>query len=88
MQPVQKKTVITKEGISLYYETKIRAKTDPILFFLHGIGGDLDAWQFVGEDLSSRGFSLVAMDLRGHGYSDHPKYEKGYEIESIGNGVL
>ena len=43
----------------------------PALVLLHGLGVDGGIWQAVGRRLSPA-FSLVAADLRGHGFSEHP----------------
>lgn len=37
---------------------------------LHDEGDDLDCWQAVRHVLAARGWSIVALDLRGHGGSD------------------
>lgn len=77
---MERKKLTTQSGVSLYYETYYKENEKPCLFFLHGLGGDLDAWQFLRENLLTKEFSGIAMDLRGHGYSDHPRHYQSYEI--------
>ena len=55
----------------------------PVIFFVHGIGGDADAWYFVRSVFLDRGYRSITMDLRGHGYSDHPKSSHSYQIENL-----
>lgn len=78
----------TKDGFEIYYETYSADPTKPTLFFLHGAGGDLDAWHFVRDEMLARGFPCVAIDLRGHGYSSHPRSFKSYKIENLVQDIL
>ncbi len=82
MLPVQKKYIKSKDGVILYYETYAGENKSPILFLIHGVGGDLEAWQYVRNNLLAKGFSCIAMDIRGHGYSGHPRSFKSYAIEN------
>lgn len=59
-----------------------------MLFFIHGIGGDLDAWSFARDILLEKGFPALAMDIRGHGYSSHSRSAKSYQIENVVQDVL
>jgi 3-oxoadipate enol-lactonase len=83
MHQTYKKTIITKDGVSLYYETYIIKDQRPSVFFVHGAGGDLDAWQYIKGELLERGFSCIAMDIRGHGYSSHPRFFTSYRIDNF-----
>ena len=78
-----KKNIKTKDGLNLYYETYITDKKKPSIFFVHGSGGDLDAWQYIKDEMLQKGFSSIAMDLRGHGHSSHPRFSKKYKIENL-----
>ena len=54
---------------------------NPLVVLLHGGGQTRHAWGNSGKILSSAGFHVVAMDLRGHGDSDwHP--DGDYSIDS------
>ena len=44
--------------------------SDPLVVLLHGGGQTRHAWGESGELLSSSGFHVIALDLRGHGDSD------------------
>jgi len=88
MDKVIKKNVKSKDGTNLYYEVYATTKSHPVLFFVHGVGGDLDAWQYVKNNLFEKGFSSIAMDLRGHGKSDHPSSSKQYELDNFIEDVI
>lgn len=87
MAEIFKKTAESKDGLNLYYETYINNTEKPVLFFLHGMGGDLDAWQYVRDKLLEKDYSAIAMDLRGHGYSDHPRKFESNRIENLADDV-
>ncbi|HTL39414.1 MAG TPA: alpha/beta hydrolase [Methylomirabilota bacterium] len=80
---ISHKTIRTHDGLEIYYETHGLAEGKSILFFVHGAGGDADAWQFVRTPLIDKNFGAISMDLRGHGYSSHPRGASQYEISNI-----
>lgn len=83
MPATEKKYVKSNDGTSLYYEMYSVQSKSPTIFFIHGVGGDVDAWQYIKSNFLEKGFSSIAMDIRGHGYSGHPKKFKGYKIENF-----
>ena len=87
MVEVQQKRIISG-GVEIYYEVCPALAGAPILFFLHGLGGDVDAWRLVRDPLLTRGFSTIAMDLRGHGYSGHPTSTSAYKMELLLRDIL
>lgn len=76
-------TLKTPDSQTIYYETHKGSKDKPTLFFLHGMGGDVDAWQFVAKPLQAQGYGTIAMDLRGHGYSSHPRTPESYNLSHL-----
>lgn len=89
MSQTYKKYLNTSDGIRLYYETYItKPGTKPQVFLLHGVGGDLEAWQYVNKILLANNISILAMDLRGHGFSTHPFKSPAYQIDNLANDVL
>lgn len=83
MDTTSKKYIKSNDGTSLYYETNITDAQNPVIFFIHGVGGDLDAWQYVKDKLLPKGFSSITMDLRGHGKSGHPFSFKKYKLSNF-----
>ncbi len=45
---------------------------DPPMLFIHGLGGRLEAWGPVMQELADLGLRMVALDLRGFGLSQRP----------------
>ncbi len=48
-------------------------KNDLYLVFLHGLGGNLYAWNEIRTIMHKKNYSTLAIDLRGHGESFRPK---------------
>jgi pimeloyl-ACP methyl ester carboxylesterase len=88
MSQTFKKTIRTKDGVNLYYEVYITERQQPTVFFVHGAGGDLDAWQYIKDELLKKGFSSIAMDIRGHGYSSHPRSFASYHIDNFVGDIV
>jgi pimeloyl-ACP methyl ester carboxylesterase len=83
-----RKTVTSKDGATIYYERTDAQSGKPTLVFVHGIGGDVDGWQFVREPLCASGFGTISIDLRGHGYSSHPWRASAYKLNRIEDDIL
>lgn len=77
------------DGTKIYYE-KISVNTDKehIVIFLHGLGGDLSAWDKEREYFHSEGISSIAIDLRGHGFSDRSENKEFYKFSNFADDVL
>lgn len=52
----------------------------PLVLLLHGILAQGASWMELAESLSTRGFRVVAPDLRGHGRSDHVGLGGSYHL--------
>lgn len=83
MTQLSKKIIKSHDGLDLYYEIHALGNGKPTLFFLHGVGGDLEAWHFVKDRLSASGFSAIGMDLRGHGHTSHPRSPQSYQMANL-----
>jgi pimeloyl-ACP methyl ester carboxylesterase len=66
-------TIIAKDGCELrglFFRTlNDRNEVAPTYLLQHGMGVDLDSWKFFYPYLLASGFSVLMMDLRGHGLS-------------------
>lgn len=83
-----KKYITTTDGIRLYYETYLTNQfRKPQVLLLHGVGGDLDAWQYVNIILLINNISVLTLDLRGHGFSTHPLASSAYQIDNLVNDI-
>jgi len=61
--------LIDCDGVNLYYEEQ---GSGPPLLFIHGLGSSARDWDQQIPEFSSRGYRVIAFDLRGHGQSDKP----------------
>lgn len=71
---------VTKDGVRLYYTDDGPKDADPVIL-LHGFAVNADLnWRRTGfiDRLLREGYHVIAMDLRGHGLSDHPTEEAKY----------
>lgn len=62
-------------GVQMHYED--RGQGQPIVF-VHGWGGSGDVWDYQVLDLADR-YRVITVDLRGHGNSDKPWGDYGYD---------
>ena len=60
----------------------------PLLFFLHGVGGSADIWASQVAHFSSLGFTCVAPDMLGHGFSACPDSAKAYTFSRLFKDIL
>jgi 3-oxoadipate enol-lactonase len=70
----------THDTVRINYEYTKGKPGKPVLFFVHGLGGDLSAWDEERLIFAQLGYPTLAMDLRGHGYSDRPKAKEAYTL--------
>jgi pimeloyl-ACP methyl ester carboxylesterase len=69
------------DGTRIAYEV---AGTGPALFLVHGLGRDRQVWRDAGYlDALSPAFTVIAVDLRGHGESDKPTDAAAYTAETL-----
>ncbi len=81
------KRIKTSEGIVVNYETDYEHGNKKVLLLVHGLGGDLTAWDSERIILKDLGYRTIAVDLRGHGFSDHPRNAESYELSRIASDV-
>lgn len=66
----------------IYYHKTVK-NPDKWLVFLHGFGGDLGAWEKEISYFTALGYSILALDLRGHGLSDKSEDLSFYNLENF-----
>ncbi|MBB5914379.1 pimeloyl-ACP methyl ester carboxylesterase [Nocardia transvalensis] len=69
------RNVVSADGTGIVYRVTGPAEGRPLVL-LHGWAGNLRCWGRAADLLAER-FRVIAVDLRGHGYSDAP--ETGYD---------
>lgn len=67
--------VVSADGTNIVYRVTGPSSGRPLVL-LHGWSGNLRCWGAAADLLAQR-FRVIALDLRGHGYSDAP--ETGYD---------
>jgi 3-oxoadipate enol-lactonase len=85
---IEQKYIPTADGHQIYYETCIVDPKAPTAVLVHGIGGDVDGWEYVRDILIQEGMSTVALDVRGHGFSSHPRRFKDYKLDLMLRDIL
>ncbi|MBE9029054.1 alpha/beta fold hydrolase [filamentous cyanobacterium LEGE 11480] len=53
-----------------FYRAPNKYAEGPTCVCIHGLGVDLNVWQFLVPQIQARGISTLCLDLRGHGMSD------------------
>ncbi len=73
----------------LHYSTYILNESADWVTFIHGAGGSSAIWFKQIRDFSKT-FNVLLIDLRGHGKSKNPKYDKlkRYSFDLIGDEVI
>lgn len=82
------KTFPSFDKTKIYYEIQGSTKNKKIMLFLHGLGGNVTAWDPQRQYFARLGYTTIAMDLRGHGLSGRPRKKTAYTIENIAKDVL
>lgn len=85
---IEKKHKITDEIIISYSDTTQNNTQKPVLVFLHGLGGDLAAFEDYRIYFADLGYRSIGIDLRGHGLSSTVKQRDSYDFTVLGNDVL
>lgn len=76
------------DGTKIYYEVSSRTASAPVLIFIHGLGGDLTAWDKEREYFLKKGYKTIALDLRGHGLSQRGIKQNFYSIDNFAKDIL
>lgn len=76
------------DGTKIYYEISGSKNSSKTLLFLHGLGGNLTAWDPQRKYFEKLGFRTIAIDIRGHGLSDRPKDRTKYKPEIMAKDIL
>lgn len=79
--------IVINNGLKIQYEIHPGSKKTPLIF-LHGGGGSLSAWEIILPYFMTKNFSLLTVDLRGHGLSDRPKDLHDYALEKHAEDIL
>lgn len=73
------------DGTSIYY--RISRHSGPFLIFIHGWANNWTTWKKEILYLQRKGYSTLALDLRGHGRSGKPDSKNSYSLESFAKDI-
>ena len=73
------------DGTKVYY--KIKKQSDLFLIFVHGWANNWTAWKKEIGFFQKKGFSTLALDLRGHGQSGKPDNKAQYHLKSFAKDI-
>jgi len=80
----QNVTFKTQDGLSIAGTLYLPGRTAPAVILLHMQTRSREDWQVLGQRLAEAGIVALAIDLRGHGASDHaPPPASGSELGSM-----
>lgn len=77
---MRKNVINAKDNVKIHYEVAAGKNGKHPLVLLHGLGGNIRSWDEERKILKELGYTTVAIDLRGHGFSGRPHGESSYEL--------
>jgi pimeloyl-ACP methyl ester carboxylesterase len=79
------KQIRSFDGTKINYE--IENISENCVVFLHGLGSTLTVWKKPIDIMHKNNISTIAIDMRGHGLSERPKYVYDYEFKNFAKDV-
>jgi pimeloyl-ACP methyl ester carboxylesterase len=76
---LQEKSIETKNG-KIYYYKDLSFPNKPVVVFLHGLSANHTTWLNAIQALHNQQCNSLALDLRGHGFSDKTKKKSLYQL--------
>lgn len=81
-------TLSSFDRATIHFEVRGNPKRMPTVIFVHGMGGDLTAWNQSCSFFAEKGYATVALDLRGHGFSLRAKNHEFYSLDNFARDVI
>jgi len=82
---MKEKYVKSFDNVRIHYS--ILRKSDEFVVLIHGLGGNLSAWKKVIPLLIKNNFSVIAIDLRGHGKSSNSDKYSDYAFDKFAKDI-
>ncbi len=79
------KSVKSFDGTRIAYSVKRKGKV--FFVFIHGLGSDYTVWKKITNFISEKGYSTIAIDLRGHGHSERPQKKEAYILDNFARDI-
>lgn len=83
-----RKTITSLDNVRISYDLSNSFDSTNSLVFLHGLGGDLTALDPLRSLFHQRGYSTLAIDIRGQGESGRPNKRGDYSLEKLAQDVI
>ncbi len=83
-----RKTITSLDNIQINYDLSSTFNPTNSLVFLHGLGGDLTALDSLRSLFHKKGYSTLAIDIRGQGESGRPTKRVDYFLERLAQDVI
>ena len=83
---MQEKDLVSFDKVKIHYVYH-KSKHPITLVFLHGIGGNWTVWKKELKFFMNKGYSVLAVDLRGHGMSEAPTNFKKYKLYNFSRDI-
>jgi pimeloyl-ACP methyl ester carboxylesterase len=78
----------TSHGVTIHYDMSDNFHPKGCLVFLHGLGGDLTAFDPMRKLFEDDRRSTLAIDIRGQGKSGRPKGKQAYTLDALADDVI
>ncbi len=79
--------LISFDGTKIHYQISGKRTSTKNIIFLHGLGGNLSAWDPQRDYFEKQGYRVIAIDIRGHGMSDRPKEREKYTLDFLAKDI-
>lgn len=81
------KSFVSFDKTEMYYEISHGSSKHKTLILLHGLTGDLTAWNEEIKKFQQSGYTTIAVDLRGHGLSGRPEEKNAYSLQNFAKDI-
>ena len=83
----EKKYIETEFG-KIFYFIKKPFEGKPTVVFLHGLSSNHTTWTEAMKKMNKLGLNSIALDMRGHGYSDKSKKRSIYKLPVFSKDIV
>jgi pimeloyl-ACP methyl ester carboxylesterase len=85
---IEKHYKVNKDLTVFYSDTKLFSNTKSVLVFLHGLGGDLEAFNKFRSVFLKKEYRSISIDFRGHGLSTRANERSQYSFDSLSSDIV
>jgi pimeloyl-ACP methyl ester carboxylesterase len=84
---MEDKSINSFDNVKLHYTINRTDEKNSYLVLLHGLGGNISVWNTMIPFFLSNNFSVIAIDLRGHGNSSNPDKYSDYSFSKLAKDI-